>query len=95
MKFLLTSDVSGPVNLTGPDPVTNAEVTLQTAVAVRDRVLNEKASILVRDAQLDDEPPLVHRLRRVERLAGDHLEGVRRRAPGEGAAAPADRDLIV
>lgn len=27
MKFLLTSDVSGPVNLTGPDPVTNAEVT--------------------------------------------------------------------
>ena len=27
MKFLLTSDISGPVNLTGPDPVTNAEVT--------------------------------------------------------------------
>jgi uncharacterized protein (TIGR01777 family) len=25
--FLLTSDVSGPVNLTGPEPVTNAEVT--------------------------------------------------------------------
>ncbi|GAA0604287.1 TIGR01777 family oxidoreductase [Sporichthya brevicatena] len=27
LKFLLTSDVSGPVNLTGPEPVTNAEVT--------------------------------------------------------------------
>lgn len=27
MKYLLTSDLSGPVNLTGPDPVTNAEVT--------------------------------------------------------------------
>lgn len=27
MKFLLTADISGPVNLTGPDPVTNAEVT--------------------------------------------------------------------
>ena len=27
MQFLLTSDVAGPVNLTGPDPVTNAEVT--------------------------------------------------------------------
>lgn len=27
MKFLLTSDISGPVNLVGPDPVTNAEVT--------------------------------------------------------------------
>lgn len=27
MKYLLTLDVSGPVNLTGPEPVTNAEVT--------------------------------------------------------------------
>jgi uncharacterized protein (TIGR01777 family) len=27
MRFLLTHDVSGPVNLTGPEPVTNAEVT--------------------------------------------------------------------
>ncbi len=27
MQFLLTSDISGPVNLTGPEPVTNAEVT--------------------------------------------------------------------
>ena len=27
MQFLLTHDVSGPVNLTGPDPATNAEVT--------------------------------------------------------------------
>ncbi len=28
IRFLLTSDVSGPVNLTGPEPVTNAEFTL-------------------------------------------------------------------
>jgi uncharacterized protein (TIGR01777 family) len=28
IRFLLTSDVSGPVNLTGPSPVTNAEFTL-------------------------------------------------------------------
>ncbi|GAB3351165.1 TIGR01777 family oxidoreductase [Modestobacter lapidis] len=27
IRFLLTGDVSGPVNLTGPDPVTNAEFT--------------------------------------------------------------------
>ncbi|HUR72889.1 MAG TPA: TIGR01777 family oxidoreductase [Sporichthya sp.] len=27
MQFLLTADVSGPVNLTGPEPVTTAEVT--------------------------------------------------------------------
>jgi uncharacterized protein (TIGR01777 family) len=27
IRFLLTSDVSGPVNLTGPRPVTNAEFT--------------------------------------------------------------------
>jgi uncharacterized protein (TIGR01777 family) len=27
LQFLLTHDVSGPVNLTGPEPVTNAEVT--------------------------------------------------------------------
>ena len=27
IRFLLTSDVSGPVNLTGPEPVTNAEFT--------------------------------------------------------------------
>ncbi|HUR74331.1 MAG TPA: TIGR01777 family oxidoreductase, partial [Sporichthya sp.] len=27
MQFLLTADVSGPVNMTGPEPVTNAEVT--------------------------------------------------------------------
>ncbi len=28
IRFLLTGDVSGPVNLTGPSPVTNAEFTL-------------------------------------------------------------------
>jgi uncharacterized protein (TIGR01777 family) len=27
LQFLLTHDVSGPVNMTGPEPVTNAEVT--------------------------------------------------------------------
>ncbi len=27
MQFLLTHDISGPVNMTGPEPVTNAEVT--------------------------------------------------------------------
>ena len=27
IRFLLTGDLSGPVNLTGPDPVTNAEFT--------------------------------------------------------------------
>ena len=27
IRFLLTADVSGPVNLTGPDPVTNADFT--------------------------------------------------------------------
>jgi NAD dependent epimerase/dehydratase family enzyme len=27
MRHLLTADVSGPVNLTGPDPVTNADFT--------------------------------------------------------------------
>ena len=30
MRHLLTADVSGPVNLTGPDPVTNAEFTART-----------------------------------------------------------------
>lgn len=27
LRFLITSDLSGPVNLTGPEPVTNAEFT--------------------------------------------------------------------
>lgn len=35
MRFLLTADVSGPVNLTGPAPVTNAEFTRSLAAAVR------------------------------------------------------------
>jgi uncharacterized protein len=34
MRFLLTSPVSGPVNLTGPAPVTNAEFTDALAAAV-------------------------------------------------------------
>ena len=34
IRFLLTSDVSGPVNLTGPEPVTNAEFTRTLAGAV-------------------------------------------------------------
>jgi uncharacterized protein (TIGR01777 family) len=34
IRFLLTSDVSGPVNLTGPAPVTNAEFTRQLGAAV-------------------------------------------------------------
>ena len=35
IRFLLTADVSGPVNLTGPAPVTNAEFTRALAAAVR------------------------------------------------------------
>ena len=34
IRFLLTADVSGPVNLTGPTPVTNAEFTRTLAAAV-------------------------------------------------------------
>jgi uncharacterized protein (TIGR01777 family) len=34
IRFLLTSPVSGPVNLTAPDPVTNAEFTAALAAAV-------------------------------------------------------------
>jgi uncharacterized protein (TIGR01777 family) len=34
MRFLLTADVSGPVNLTGPTPVTNAEFTRSLAAAL-------------------------------------------------------------
>jgi uncharacterized protein (TIGR01777 family) len=34
IRFLLTADVSGPVNLTGPTPVTNAEFTRSLATAV-------------------------------------------------------------
>jgi len=34
IRFLLTADVSGPVNLTGPTPVTNAEFTRSLAAAV-------------------------------------------------------------
>jgi uncharacterized protein (TIGR01777 family) len=34
IRFLLTADVSGPVNLTGPTPVTNAEFTRGLAAAV-------------------------------------------------------------
>jgi uncharacterized protein (TIGR01777 family) len=35
IRFLLTSDVSGPVNLTAPDPVTNAEFTRELGRVVR------------------------------------------------------------
>jgi uncharacterized protein (TIGR01777 family) len=34
IRFLLTAPVSGPVNLTGPEPVTNAEFTAALATAV-------------------------------------------------------------
>jgi uncharacterized protein (TIGR01777 family) len=34
LRFLLTADVSGPVNLTGPSPVTNTEFTRALAAAV-------------------------------------------------------------
>jgi uncharacterized protein len=34
MRFLLTEDIQGPVNLTGPAPVTNAEFTRRLARAV-------------------------------------------------------------
>ncbi len=34
IRFLLTADVSGPVNLTGPAPVTNAEFTRRLGAAV-------------------------------------------------------------
>jgi hypothetical protein len=34
IRFLLTADVSGPVNLTGPAPVTNAEFVRRLAAAV-------------------------------------------------------------
>ena len=34
MRFLLTADVSGPVNLTGPAPVTNTEFVRRLAAAV-------------------------------------------------------------
>lgn len=34
LQFLLTHDVSGPVNLTGPNPVTNAEVTKAMGTAL-------------------------------------------------------------
>jgi uncharacterized protein (TIGR01777 family) len=34
IRFLLTADVSGPVNLTGPRPVTNAEFVRRLAAAV-------------------------------------------------------------
>ena len=34
IRFLLTADVSGPVNLTAPTPVTNAEFTRSLAAAV-------------------------------------------------------------
>jgi uncharacterized protein (TIGR01777 family) len=34
IRFLLTADVSGPVNLTGPAPVTNAEFTRSLGAAV-------------------------------------------------------------
>ncbi|SDO66497.1 TIGR01777 family oxidoreductase [Geodermatophilus sp. DSM 45219] len=34
IRFLLTADVSGPVNLTGPAPVTNAEFARRLAAAV-------------------------------------------------------------
>ncbi len=34
VRFLLTADVSGPVNLTGPAPVTNAEFVRRLAAAV-------------------------------------------------------------
>ena len=34
IRFLLTADVAGPVNLTGPTPVTNAEFTRRLGVAV-------------------------------------------------------------
>ena len=34
IRFLLTAPVSGPVNLTGPEPVTNAEFTAALAAAV-------------------------------------------------------------
>ncbi|WNV77266.1 TIGR01777 family oxidoreductase [Geodermatophilus sp. DSM 44513] len=34
IRFLLTADVSGPVNLTGPEPVTNAEFVRRLAAAV-------------------------------------------------------------
>jgi uncharacterized protein len=34
MRFLLTADVSGPVNLTGPAPVTNAEFVRRLAAVV-------------------------------------------------------------
>jgi uncharacterized protein (TIGR01777 family) len=34
IRFLLTADVAGPVNLTGPSPVTNAEFTRSLAAAV-------------------------------------------------------------
>jgi uncharacterized protein len=34
IRFLLTADVTGPVNLTGPTPVTNAEFTRTLAAAV-------------------------------------------------------------
>jgi uncharacterized protein (TIGR01777 family) len=34
IRFLLTADVSGPVNLTGPEPVTNAEFTRRLAQVV-------------------------------------------------------------
>jgi uncharacterized protein len=34
IRFLLTADVSGPVNLTGPSPVTNTEFTRSLAAAV-------------------------------------------------------------
>jgi uncharacterized protein (TIGR01777 family) len=34
MRFLLTAEVSGPVNLTGPAPVTNAEFVRRLAAAV-------------------------------------------------------------
>jgi uncharacterized protein (TIGR01777 family) len=34
IRFLLTADVAGPVNLTGPEPVTNAEFVRRLAAAV-------------------------------------------------------------
>src|SRR3712207_2486523 len=35
IRYLLTSDLSGPVNLTAPDPVTNAEFTQELGRVVR------------------------------------------------------------
>ena len=77
IRHLLTADVSGPVNLTGPEPVTNAEFTAELGRQVhRPTVLPVPAFALNAGAR---------RVRPVQRRRRPA------RAAGAAAASPATR----